>query len=214
MVKSKTYIVAALVTFVLIASGFLFNWYFTEMRQSQIDQDLISLQSSISESQLEMLYITEFTNATCEIIDESRSSTSKSLYEVNKRLIATEQNAINPSENFYRLKKDQTILYVKLWMLTYKMKEECNTNVSTILYFFDTHSSDSQTQGHVLDSVTKEYGTERVLIVPLDYELDSGIIRILARQFNVTKSPTLVLNENETLSKVVSRPEIEEKLNL
>jgi hypothetical protein len=208
MVKVRVYIVAAVITAVLVMSGFALNWYFNEVRQADMVQSITELDTSMSESQLELLYVTQFSDEGCGVLEKSRQTTTESLMGVNRELVSTEQNLILPDWQWNQLKTEQTILYIKLWMLTKEMKNTCDTNVSTILYFFDTSSEASKQQGYVLDSITNQYGAKRVLVVPLDYNFNLGMIKILRVQYNVTSTPTLVINEKTKLEGSVSKAEI------
>ena len=214
MVKVKIYLSAAVITVALVMSGFALNWYFNEAQQAELASSIMSLETSISESQLELLYVTEFSNQGCDVLEESRRSTTEFLSGTNRKLIANEENSLLPDWEWNRLKTEQTILYIKLWMLTQKMYSMCGSNISTMLYFFDTTSYASKQQGYVLDSITNEYGAERVLVVPLDYNFDMGIIRILRAQFNVTSAPTIVVNEKTKLEGIASKADIVSAANL
>ncbi len=208
MVKVKVYFAAAVITAALVMSGFALNWYFNDLRQAGLSRTLTELETSISESQLELLYVTEFSDQGCNVLEESRRVTTENLIGVNQKLISAEQNLILPDWEWNRLKTEQTIQYIKLWMLTRKMKDMCDTNVSTILYFFDTASDVSKQQGYVLDSLTNQYGSSRVLVVPLDYNYNIGIIRILRTQFNVTSTPTVIVDEKNKLEGLTSKADI------
>lgn len=206
MVRSKLYLVAAMLTFLLLVSAFMFNWYFNQIREQEIKKGLLDLQTSISESQLELLYLDEFVKDGCSVLEESRKITIDKLVETNRKLMRYKEYLISDIE-FKRLKSEQTILYVKYWMLAIKLRERCKTNVTTILYFFDAYSANSLKQGYVLDSITAQYESN-ILVVPLDYNFDSGIIKILAAQFNVTKTPTVIINEKIKIDWLASKKEI------
>jgi len=205
MINKKTYFMAAILTFVVIAGGFGLNWRFNAQREDAIQKNLLSMQSSIAESQLEMDYLIGFDGG-CSLLEEGKKNIAKTLVETNRKLVQYNENAIGGSE-IMRLKTDQSVLYVKYWMFTIKMKDICKTNVSTILYFWDV-SPESQQEGYVLDSVSEKYGSG-ALVIPLDYNFDIGIIKILSRQFNVTKTPAIIINEKTKLEGLVSSAEIE-----
>ena len=96
-------------------------------------------------------------------------------------------------------------------MLNLRIKDQCNSNVSTILYFFDIQSDQSTQQGYVLDSIYNEYN-KNLFIFPMDAEFDLGIIKILKEQYNVTKTPTIIVNEKEKFEGLTPKKEIVEVL--
>lgn len=204
MINKKTYLLAAILTFAIIAGVFGMNWAFSAQREDAIQKSLLNMQSSMMESQLEMDYLIGFDGG-CSLLEEGKKNIAKTLVETNRKLVQYNENAIGGTE-ISRLKTDQSVLYVKYWMFTIKMKNICKTNVSTILYFWDI-SPESQQQGYVLDSISEKYGSG-ALVVPLDYNFDLGIIKILSKQFSVTKVPTIIINEKTKLEGPVSSAEI------
>jgi len=213
MVKAKTYVAAAILTIILVGFAFGINWWWNQQREEALIRDITELQTIMSDTQLELLYVTQFGQG-CDIIAESRGSTATVLEEVNRRLIESEKNIIVPDWEWNRLKSEQTMLYVKLWMLTLQMRESCGSNISTILYFYDTVSPESQQQGYVLDSITNQYGTKLVQIVPLDRNSKLGIMRILTKQFNVTTTPTIIIGEETKIEGVISKADLVSKLGI
>lgn len=203
---AKTYIIAALITVVVIISAFAFNWYFNFLRDQDIKRSLLDLQTSISESQLELLYISEYMKDGCGALEEAKGTTIRTLIETNKKLLRYKEYLIDDTE-FKRLKIEQSMLYINYWMIMTKMKSQCNINLTTILYFWDAFSDESKQQGYVLDSITEQY-KDRVLVIPLDFNFDLGIIKILSKQFNITKTPTVIVNEKITFDRLVSKKEI------
>lgn len=195
MVAKKIYFSAAILTIVIIISTIIISWYVLYLKEEEIRNIFSDIKTSLEASNVELLYVSEYLKDGCEILNETRSEITKKLLEVNKKLIEAEKErrVLSPSEN-RRFKTEQSILYVKYWILTLEMRKKCNFNISTILYFWDAESTECKIQGYVLDSITYEYGN-RVLIVPLDYNFDLGIIKIIAKQFNVTTTPTIIVNE-------------------
>lgn len=206
MVKVKTYTIAALITALLLFSGFLTSWYFNQIKQSELEQQFLDLQEKIVESQLELTYLTEFSNNSCGSLEEARRVTSINLLDVNRKLESSDKVVANEFE-FERLKIEQSMNYVNLWMFARKIREQCKTNLTTMLYFWDANSMESQQQGFVLDAITNEEG-DRVLIIPLDYNFNLGIIKILSKEFNITQTPTIIINEKTKLEGLQSKADI------
>lgn len=206
LINKKTYILAAALTFAVIAGGFGLNWIFNAQREELVQENLLNIQSSLSESELEMEYITGFAKDKCPLLEQEMGSISKTLFDTNKKLLQYREYAIGSSE-FRRLKTDQSTLYIKYWMFTLTARENCGTNTTTILYFWD-NSLKSQQEGYALDSISEKYGS-RALVVPLDYSFDLGIIKMLSSQFNITGAPSVVINEKTKMEGLVSSSEIE-----
>ena len=214
MVRKNIYLLAVFITIIIIIAIIATSWYFLYLKEQEINEMLLSIQTSIETSNLELLYISEYSKDGCEIISQTRSEIIKKLFEVNKKLVEAERERriFSPTEN-KRLKTEQSLLYIKYWLLTMKVREKCNIPINTILYFWSADSDECKSQGYVLDSITTEY-KDRVLVVPLDYNFDLGIIKIIAHEFNVTKTPTIIINEKIKFEGLVSKSEIEKNMNI
>ena len=113
MVKTKIYALAIFITILLLASAFTLNWYVSIERENELRELYSSLQRSISSSQLEFEYITEYADNDCELFDEAMKITRTNLVGINKKLEAYKEYLISDYE-FNSLKTEQTILYIKI----------------------------------------------------------------------------------------------------
>ena len=206
MVEKNTYILAAMVTLIFILGGFAFNFLLSSMREQDLQSKLLDIKSSIAESDLEILYATQLTNTSCSILEKARFSITENLAETNRKLASYNEYNLNDVV-FTRLKTDQTVQYVKTWLLTKKVNDICDTKINTVLFFFDVYSDDSKEQGYVLNTITLSENTT-AFVVPLDFDFKLGIIKLLTSQFNITSAPSIVINEKTAARGLISRNDI------
>jgi len=208
MVKVKIYALAAFVTLLLIVSSFYLNWYMGNTKEQELQQKYYSIDSLLSSSQLEFEYISSAKD-NCNLLNETIGMTRTNLVSINTKLEEYKDYLVSDVE-FNRLKTEQTILYVKIWMLSKKVKESCNMNFSTMLYFWDT-SMQSKEQGYIVDAVRNDHPDD-LIIIPLDYNFDIGIINLLKKDYKIDSAPTILIDENTKLTGLNSKDEIEKFL--
>ena len=208
MVNIKTYALATIITALLLMSAFSLNWYTANLREDELKETYSGLSNSLSSSQLEFEYITNYGENNCELFDESIKLTRTNLVSINNKLIKYKDYMISDYE-FNSLKAEQTLLYIKIWMMTKQMKETCDMDLTTVLYFWDLTTTSKQ-QGYVLDSIRE--ANENVLVIPIDYNFDLGIIKLLKTDYEINSAPTILINEDIKLEGLKSREEIENYL--
>lgn len=90
-------------------------------------------------------------------------------------------------------------------------RERCNADFLSAVFFFGDNI-DSQRQGSVLSELRREnQGDVFVFSFALNTE-DAPIVDMIAADFNVTSTPTVVINQNTTLRGFTSKGELEAML--
>ena len=86
----------------------------------------------------------------------------------------------------------------KTYNILRKLKGDCNLDYDLILFFYDLSDTDSKRQGYVLDALS-ENKTYDFRIFSLDRSFsEDPLLEVVKTYYNITMSPTLVINENKT----------------
>ena len=86
----------------------------------------------------------------------------------------------------------------KTYNILRKLKGDCNLDYDLILFFYDLSDTDSKRQGYVLDALS-ENKTYDFRIFSLDRSFsEDPLLEVVKKYYNITMSPTLVINENKT----------------
>ena len=72
-INKKTYLMAAALTFAIILGVFGLNWIINAQREDVIQKNLLNMQSSMMESQLEMDYLIGFAGG-CSMLEEGKKN--------------------------------------------------------------------------------------------------------------------------------------------
>ena len=84
------------------------------------------------------------------------------------------------------------MLEIKAYSLFTSLKRECNYNYTTIIFFYDINQDASLRQGKVLDALVNL--NQNAHIFSFDRQFEEPTLETLKIHYNVTISPTLVIN--------------------
>ena len=128
-------------------------------------------------------------------------------YEKQSKLLSTIQQE----------KREYALLKFQFWLNAIKLREFCNADYSTLIYFYKDKPSGAEeiyqkTESQLLLELKHEFGPNLIL-VPLAIDLDVESVELLVEQFNIQEVPSVVINEEIVLSGVVSKQVIIQELN-
>ena len=81
---------------------------------------------------------------------------------------------------------------MKAILLNKQMQEECGTENKVVLFFFKVDDADSKIQGEVLDAFVRIVNDSHVFSFDVDF--DEPSVEVMKTHFNITTTPTLLLN--------------------
>lgn len=91
------------------------------------------------------------------------------------------------------LKKEYFMLEAQAYLISKKVKEQCNDSSNLVLYFYSNQNCAScAEQGRMLDSVRASRNNTKVY--SFDGDLGSSIVTALKNQYEVTSYPAIVVN--------------------
>jgi len=188
----KAFVISILIFLLGILVGLSIERFFV----SDLSSRASSIENSVQEIELEMLYFQSFDDYSCEFINEIIRKTNNELDELADKLLGySETSVLFTGEQIKNIKRKYTFLLIKDWLLQERVKRSCGTGTVTILYFYDTEGcNDCLVQGDVLTALKNRF-KDKVMIFPLDANMDVEMVNILMNRFNVTSTPSIVIDE-------------------
>jgi len=112
-------------------------------------------------------------------------------------------------------KQRYALLQLQFWLNSIALKERCNASYTTLVYFY-SHYNESATMEQRLQSAVladlKEKCGNRVLLIPLPYDLNIATVDMIKDAYNITQTPSILINESLLLSGLQSLPSLEEHI--
>ncbi|NCN86527.1 hypothetical protein GW932_01735 [archaeon] len=117
------------------------------------------------------------------------------------------------TKKFNSLHKKYDVLRSYLWVNAIEIKEKCGDDFNTIVYLYNNSEEDLTIKAEqnvwskILSEVKQEKGQD-VLLIPIDANTDLISLHAILSDFNVTRYPTVVVNEKTIFSELASKEEV------
>lgn len=181
------FITILIVGTVIYAIGYLERQRLAELTaiQNQLTTDTLSL-----ETQFSLLE-----TAPCEDI-ESGTGLTEEVSDLGSRLAVAEERLGSKNEQVIELKKQYSLLQIRDYILTKKLKDACDTDPVVALYFYSNAPgacAECDKASYALSYLREQYPALHVYT--FDYDLDLGALRTLVGVEKVeARFPAFVIN--------------------
>ena len=213
-ISVKIYVKAAILTAMVFIAGIAIGWYLDESRISFVQSKLDELQISFSNLALEEEFynVMKFDkDSLCRIYIQKANELALQAGKLGSYLETFREVNRFSLYDIEKLKEKYFVLNLQLWLYMKRLREECDYNATTILFFYTSaqRCNDCIAQGIVLDQLKKKM-PEKYMIFALDVDSKLGIVNAIKTYFNVTTVPTIIINEKEKIEGFVSKEDLEE----
>lgn len=192
----KTYTVAAVITLVVFCLGIGLGYLISNKKYDIMRSDLENISLRQRDIETELLLINSIGVKSCETLNYEIEKTASQSAELGQKVSYYDNEMIKNPE-FYTIKRQYIINLIQLWSYWELFKKNCNSSVNTILYFYSIKSCDDcQAQGFVLSFLKEKY-PEKIMTFALDKDEDLYSLNLVKNIYNVTKAPTLIINEKK-----------------
>jgi len=205
------YLLAGVITFLIFALGLTLGFIIDEKRYSLIEEVNMEQEAKYLSLQVQYLYLNSFRsyNNSCPVLSATLKETVQDLSDTLSEVIAYEEEEKVTDKRKEVVMRRYTLDNLRYWLLAQEGKKECHLDLVTILYFYSSDCPSCPNQGTILTFFKKQFG-EKVLIFPinLDFRSKEPMIEIAMAQFNVTKYPTIVIDDKK-YEGVIKKEELE-----
>ena len=191
-VNWKKHLLTLFITLIIFVVGILIGLKLSDQRISYTEDVATQQKLEYESLQLQLLYLSE-NKENCDLLF---STLDRNLYDLEQQRLRLEQYIASSSDVEYDLiKKEYLLTEIRYWMLAKDAKTFCEADFVPILFFY-LRNEDCElcsTQGHIL-TYAKDKLKQKVLIFSLDAASEDPMVKLLKNSFNVTSSPSIVIN--------------------
>lgn len=171
-------------------AGITLNDYKVDSLKSQIEQIEVKQQSRLVGLELsESLQRND-----CRAVKGWMNTTVDDLRNLRLEVAAYENSNRIDSEEYITVKKRYMNLLLQNMVQVRNYNQNCDQRIVDIVYFYDDGCDACTDQATILTHVRQKYG-QRVIVYPLDTELDLQPINFLLDYYGVDRYPTLVIDD-------------------
>jgi len=212
MVGKEIYVLTILVGTAIFVLGFYIGGIINQPKINEIKEqnELLAIKIENINLGLKLFEMTENNNLSCNYIKTEMEELEKERMKLVNELDKTE---VFDQKKFEITKRKYTLSLVNIWILSKEKEKFCGVKSPTILYFYDINSESCREQGKVLDHIVYEYNKlgKHITVLSIDKNFDEPIVKVLKESFNITKAPTLII-ENKKFESFTSEKIIENTL--
>lgn len=186
---------ALVITGLIFFSGFFIGYSLNTEKLSAVEREMASVTKDIQNFQLQFLLFDVLgEKAVCPLLSSTLSEINLRSDNIGKRLESVNTDSeIMDYQGYMELKKEYSRVLLGYWLLADKFKGACDSDISTVVYFYAKECDTCGDQSFVLTYLKRRY-EERLLVFALDTNLDEPGIRTIKEYYNVTVYPTLVMD--------------------
>ncbi|MFB6190145.1 MAG: hypothetical protein ABEJ91_01095 [Candidatus Nanohaloarchaea archaeon] len=214
-IQKYRYLVAAMLTLIMFSMGVLVSNFVDDARasalKSQINEDLTEIESK----QLQLSYLKSGDVQSCKVL---RKGLKNIVEGYNKRLgnlQQYQQNSAIQSQRFETIKNRYILSGIRYWMFAEDIRKQCDYSPDTVLFFTNNLEKEGceacEKMGRQLTLLKREQDS-RLLVFSIPTDMEDGMVEILESQYNVTDTPTVVVNGEKKLTGYHPRSDIRKYL--
>jgi hypothetical protein len=218
MVNSKNaFWQAFVVTIFIFVAGLVLGFYVELSNVDKSDLLIRSSEADFLDQQIGLSVLSSDVNFNCETARKNLFEFADIIYKDATKFEEEDAQSKFTEEQRNVLHKRYDLLRLNLWMESLDLRKKCNGDFHTIVYFFDYSSPDVdlRSQQRILSLVLldlKYKYPNKVLLIPIAANLDLDSINIIKENYNITKSPALIVDESMVIDYLLTSNELEGKV--
>lgn len=174
------------------------------LRENELNRESFLLEQEI--------IVQEISQEDCGLSSQRLTLLRQELYQIGQKI--TDENAIHRlgEDNFRYLKVKYHLMQIKTLLLMKKSLDKCaqKSQGNPVILFYYSSDDISKEQGRILDNIVAKYNAN-VFAIEFNYSKD---LQFMESVYNVTSTPTLIVNYNTKLSGIQSEDQLSRIINL
>jgi hypothetical protein len=208
---------ALVVTIFVFIAGLVLGFYIELSNVSKSDFMIRSSEVDFLDQQIKVSQLSSQLNLSCESAKKNLFNFANEIYadalefekEGGQSKLTEEQREV--------LHKRYDLLRVNLWIESLELRNRCDDNFHVVLYFFDysTKEVEVKSEQTVLSLVLmdlKNNHPDEILLLPIAANLNLGSVNIIKENYNISSSPSVIVDESLVIDSLVTLDELEQKI--
>lgn len=207
MKVSKTLIKTLLTTVLIFSIGLAIGIWLEKGRVDEIGTNILEIDNLWNDARLQSQLMGEF----CPTAIQANINFSQRILNEGLRIERYERANIFTSEILLQ-KERYVLLQLQFWSNAVELREKCNATHTTILYFYSQFDESLRQQEDLQSAVLIDMINtckEKLMVSPIPIDMNIGTVDMIKSKYNVTKAPSILINESILLEGLQSRADLE-----
>lgn len=198
----RIFLNSLVLTVLVFAIGLIVSYGMDFLRVDEITMTMTKHSLDTEGYLIEKEFVHTFGGNDCMLMNSRIFDLKKEIAKVGQDLSNYGGKTIFKKKDFDYLKRKYFLLQLNFLTLIDDLNDNCGLNYVPIVFFYRIDDDQSERQGFVLDDYSQAYRTS-VVVIALDIEYeDEPLVKLLIQKYNVTKAPTIVINEEVKFEKL------------
>ena len=211
-----TFLYALIITLVIFNLGLFVGYMLESSRINKINDWAFQAEMEILDQKIQenALDIIDFD---CEILVQNNIDFADRIFE-EAQTIDNYEKANRINQDIISQHKRYDLLRTLFWINSIKIKEKCNSDYHTLVYFYQYNEPtfDQKAKQRVFSKLLteiKEAKGKEVMLIPIAADNGLPSINLLVGEYGVVELPSILIDEDIILSELSSAEEIEKYLD-
>lgn len=206
---------AGVLTLLIFVSGVFIGYWLDSSRVEAIREEYQLMEIGSNDARMQSLYYQTFRNTSnfCEPAIKHNLEFAEFIYSEGAKLEEYEKaNRLSPS--LVTDKRRYVLLQLQFWLNSIELKTVCNASYVNLVYFYSHYNNtiQEQVQGDALLELKKNCG-RNLMLIPLPVDLNITTVDMLTEQYNITNTPTILVDEEIKLEGLQSMGDLREHVS-
>lgn len=217
-IQKYRYILAAVLTLTVFVMGVLFSNLMDDRRYQSLQNEIQENNIEMESRQIQLSYLKSADVQSCDALEAGLTDIIEGYNGRLEKVQRYQESSFFKKDRFRAVKREYILSGVRYWMYAQELRDKCDYNSNTVLFFTQDIFGNSECpecnrMGKELIYLKKKYGG-KFLLFTMPTTLDDGAVNMLEQQYNVTETPTVILNGEEKIVGYNSSREIEQELEV
>ncbi|MEK6859769.1 MAG: hypothetical protein AABX54_03050 [Nanoarchaeota archaeon] len=206
-IYGKRILLSFIIATIIFAGGFLSGYLISYSKYQSISISQEKIRYHLMDLDLQGKLITSSCNSPDFYSFSSELDSIGSIIGILEQRFGKKDNKVLEQKEIYSMLETQHFLLIKNY------NEKCKKSIPTILFFYsnlEEFSGQSDKIGYILSSIKSQ--KKQIMIYSFDYDLDTSLIKLLKKNYNVTQPNTVIVNENLKLVQIKNIEDIQKYL--
>lgn len=201
--KFGVFVESLILTLLIFIIGFSLGFYIEFSRTNDIIRDARNYEIEALDLRLQNYYYQTISSSDCQTAIEQNFIFADNLYSDGLEIQKYEE-ASQLTEDIRREKRRYVLLKTELWLNSIILKEKCNADFDTIVYFYsdDPNNNIIVSQQKIISNVLKDIKEENgnsVILLPIAGDMGLEAIDLQRRVHKIGYLPSILINEDIVL---------------
>jgi hypothetical protein len=206
---------AAIITILIFAVGILAGVWIDNNRLGNVKKALLEIDTGWDDARLLNIYFEKLGKDYCDIALGQNLEYNSKIYKEGLEIEECEDsNRFTSQLDITQEKRRYTLLQTQFWFNSIELKQNCNFTYHNVVHLLEKGENTAEETSQKAQSAVlldlKEICGNKIMLIPLSADLDLMVIDTVAKKYNITEYPAIIIDETFVFQGLTSIDKLQE----